>query len=67
MKSYISREIIKILKDNGQEETGESRGSHHYFVNPDKPESGKVTVLRPRKDILIATVKAIFKQAGIQF
>ena len=57
MKSYISREIIKILKDNGWEETGESRGSNHYFINLDKPESSKVTVPHPRKDIPIAILK----------
>ena len=48
MKSYNSRELLKILKKNGWVETGISRGSHLYMYNPDKPELGKVTIPHPR-------------------
>ena len=44
MKSYNSRELLKHIRKNGWVETGISRGSHRYMVNPDKPELGKVTI-----------------------
>ncbi|ATW25551.1 type II toxin-antitoxin system HicA family toxin [Candidatus Formimonas warabiya] len=62
MKSYSSREIIKILEDDGWYEVG-CVGDHHQFKHPTKP--GRVTVTHPVKDIPIKTLKSIMKQAGI--
>lgn len=56
-----SREIIKMLKDDGWELV-RTNGSHHQFKHPQK--DGTVTVPHPRKDLPIRTVKSIYKQAG---
>ena len=39
-------------------------GSHHQFKHPAKP--GKVTVPHPKKDLPLATVRSILKQAGLR-
>lgn len=62
MKSYSSREIIRILLSNGWE-LDDITGSHHHFKHPIK--KAKVTVAHPRKDIPLKTVKRIEKQAGL--
>lgn len=62
MKSYSSREIIKILKSDGWYEV-RCVGDHHQYKHPTK--TGTVTVPHPKKDFPIRTVKSIFKQAGI--
>ncbi|MCC0696250.1 type II toxin-antitoxin system HicA family toxin [Clostridioides sp. ES-S-0048-02] len=62
MKSYSSREILKILNADGWYEVN-CVGDHHQFKHPTK--KGKVTVPHPNKDLAIRTVKSIFKQAGI--
>ena len=64
MKSYTSREVIKILQNDGWYEVAVV-GSHHQF----KPsiKKGRVTVKHPDKDIPIATLKTIEKQSGIRF
>ncbi len=67
MKSYSSREILKILKKNGWIEIGESKGSHHFLINPDKPELGKVTVPHPKKNIPLKTILSISKHTGVKF
>ena len=64
MKSYSSREVIKILKENGWFEVA-CVGDHHQFKHPTKP--GRVTVTHPVKDIPLRTVKSIEKQAGVKF
>ncbi len=64
MKSYSSKDIIKILKEDGWYEVA-CVGSHHQFNHAIK--SGKVTVKDPQKDIPIKTLKRIEKQAGIKF
>lgn len=64
MKSYSSREIIKILKADGWYEVS-CVGDHHQFKHPTKP--GRVTVTHPVKDIPIGTLKNIAKQAGVTF
>lgn len=64
MKSYSSKEIIKILLDNGWYEVA-CVGSHHQFKH--NINLGKVTVKHPQKDIPITTLKRIEKQAGIKF
>jgi len=64
MKGFSSREVIKILKDDGWYEVG-CDGDHHQFKHPIK--KGRVTVTHPRKDIPIKTLKSIAKQAGVIF
>jgi len=63
MKSYSSREIIKILEADGWYYIG-TVGDHWHFKHPAKP--GKVTVTHPVKNIPIGTLKRIAKQAGIK-
>ncbi len=62
MKSYSSREILKILKDNGWYVVNIT-GSHHQLKHPTK--LGKVTIPHPKKDIPLKTVKSILKQAEL--
>lgn len=62
MKSYSSRELIKILKADGWYEVA-CVGDHHQYKHSTKP--GKVTIPHPKKDMPIKTVKSILKQAGI--
>ena len=62
MKSYSSREIIKIIeKDNWI--LARIEGSHHIYKHNEK--KGIVTIPHPKKDIPIKTVKNIFKQANL--
>lgn len=63
MKSFSSREIIKILKKDGWYLV-HTVGSHHQFKHPIK--KGRVTVPHPKKNLPIKTIKSIFKQAGIK-
>ena len=63
MKSYSSREVIKILKQDGWYEVN-CVGDHHQFKHPTK--KGRVTITHPRKDIPIGTVKSILTQANIK-
>lgn len=63
MKDYSSREIIKLLQEDGWYEV-DCRGDHHQFRH--KSKTGKVTVPHPKKSIPIGTVKSIFRQAGIK-
>ena len=62
MKSYSSREIIRILTTDGWYEVA-CIGDHHQYKHPIK--KGKVTIPHPNKDLPIKTVKSIFKQSGI--
>lgn len=64
MKSYSSREVIKMLEDDGWYEAG-VEGSHHHFKNKNK--KGRVTVPHPRKDLRIKTLKSIERQSGLKF
>ena len=57
-----SAEIIKQIKADGWYLV-QVVGSHHQFKHPSK--SGKVTVPHPKKDLPLATVRSIFKQAGL--
>ena len=63
MKSYSSREIIKILEADGWYCVG-IVGDHWQYKHPIKP--GKVTVTHPVKNIPIKTLKSIIKQAKIK-
>lgn len=56
-----SADLIKKLEAEGWYRATHV-GSHIKFRHPDK--STYVTVPHPRKDILIATLKSIYKQAG---
>ena len=58
-----SREIIKMIKQDGWREVRQG-GSHLHFRHPSKP--GTVTVPHPRKDLTIATIKSIERQSGIK-
>ena len=64
MKSYSSREVIKILKADDWYEIA-CVGDHHQYKHPEKP--GRVTVTHPRKDFPVRTLKSIEKQAGVKF
>ena len=64
MKSYSSREVIKILEADGWHLVS-TRGSHHQFKHPDK--KGRVTVKHPDKNIPLDTIKSIERQSGIKF
>ena len=64
MKSYSSREIIKMLQDDGWYEVS-CVGDHHQFKHPTK--NGRVTVTHPKKDIPAGTVRNIEKQSGVKF
>lgn len=64
MKSYSSREVIKMLLEDGWYLVG-CVGDHHHYKHPTK--AGKVTVTHPRKDIPVRTLKSIEKQSGIKF
>lgn len=62
MKSYSSREIIKLLTADGWYEVA-CVGDHHHFKHSSK--KGRVTVPHPNKDLPTGTVRNIFKQAGL--
>ena len=64
MKSYSSREIIKMLQDDGWYEVS-CVGDHHQFKHPTK--KGRVTVTHPKKDIPAGRVRNIEKQSGVKF
>ena len=64
MKSYSSREVIKMLKEDGWYEVN-CVGDHHQFKHATK--SGRVTVSHPLKDIPVKTLQSISKQSGIKF
>lgn len=64
MKSYSSKEILKILLNDGWYEVNVV-GNHHQFKHPTK--SGRVTLKHPDKDIPMVTLKSIEKQSGLKF
>lgn len=57
-----SKDVIKRLERDGWILKKVS-GSHHHYTHPTKP--GKVTVPHPKKDLPVATVNSIWKQAGL--
>lgn len=59
-----SRAVIKLLKADGWFEVNQE-GSHKQFKHPTK--KGRVTVMHPRKDLPIGTLKSIQNQAGLKF
>ena len=64
MKSYSSREVLKILKEDGWYEV-HCVGDHHQFKHPTK--KGRVTLTHPVKDVSLTVLKSIETQAGIKF
>ncbi len=63
MKAYSSREIIKILKDDGWY-LYETHGDHHQFKHPVK--KNKVTVVHPENNLSHELIKSIIKQAELE-
>lgn len=63
MKSYSSRELIKLIEADGWYLVAVA-GSHHQYKHPTKP--GRVTIPHPKKNLPIKTVKSILKQAGLE-
>ena len=64
MKSYSSREVIKLLLKDGWYEVN-IVGSHHQYKHPSK--KGRVTVKHPDKDIPRKTLDSIEMQSGLRF
>lgn len=64
MKSYSSKEVIRILNAGGWYEVA-CVGDHHQFKHPSKP--GRVTLTHPVKDVPIRNLKSIERQAGLKF
>ena len=58
-----SRDVIKLLKDDGWYVVGQE-GSHIQFKHPTK--RGRVTVPHPVKDIPDGTLGSIRRQAGLK-
>lgn len=63
MKHYSSRELLKILKEDGWYEVN-CVGDHHQLKHPTK--KGRVTITHPVKDVPEGTARSILKQAGLQ-
>ena len=64
MKSFSSREVIKILEQDGWYRVN-TVGSHQQFKHPTK--KGRTTVKHPDKSIPIKTLKSIERQSGLTF
>lgn len=64
MKSYSSREVLKILEADGWYCVG-CDGDHWQYKHPIK--KGRTTITHPKKDIPKGTLKSIEKQAGVKF
>lgn len=62
MKSYSSREVIKILEQHGWYEK-RTVGDHHQYTDGHK----LTTIRHPVKDLGIKDIKSIEKQTGIKF
>ncbi|WP_074171280.1 type II toxin-antitoxin system HicA family toxin [Caballeronia temeraria] len=57
-----SSRLIRMLVDDGWHLV-RTRGSHHQFRH--KTKRGRVTVVHPRKDMAIGTVRSVLKGAGL--
>ncbi|WP_342547631.1 type II toxin-antitoxin system HicA family toxin [Paenibacillus sp. FSL P2-0089] len=64
MKSYSSREVLRILNENGWYKV-HSVGDHFQFKHP--TIKGKVTITHPVKDVAIHILKDIEKKTGLKF
>lgn len=65
MKSYSSREVIKMLKEDGWYELPKTGTSHLQFKHPTK--KWRTTVKHPDKDIPPKTLRSIERQSGLKF
>ena len=61
MPTWTSRELIRMLLDDGWEAVAQS-GSHRQFRHPSKP--GRVTVPADKNSIPQGTVRSVYRQAG---
>jgi predicted RNA binding protein YcfA (HicA-like mRNA interferase family) len=59
-----SRDVIAALEADGWREVAQ-KGSHKQFRHPAKP--GRVTVVHPKRDIPVGTLRSIERQAGLRF
>jgi predicted RNA binding protein YcfA (HicA-like mRNA interferase family) len=57
-----SKKVIRLIEADGWFKVGQ-KGSHMQFKHPGKP--GRVTIIHPKRDIDINTLKSLEKQAGI--
>ena len=64
MNSYSSREVIKMLEEDGWYEV-KVTGSHYQFKHP--TIKGRTTVKHPDKDVPRKTLDSIEKQSGVLF
>lgn len=64
MKSYSSREVMKMLKEAGWVEIA-CVGDHHQFKHPTK--KGRVTLRHPVKDLGIKDLRSIMAQSELKF
>ena len=64
MRSYSSRDVMKILLEDGWVEIN-CVGDHHQFKHPTK--KGKVTLRHLVKDLGVRDLKSIEKQSGLKF
>ena len=64
MKSYSSREVLRMLLADGWYEVS-CVGDHHQFKHPTK--KGRVTLRHPVKDLSIRDLKSIERQSGLKF
>jgi len=64
VKSYSSRDVIKLIEADGWYLVN-TVGSHHQYKHPTK--KGRVTVKHPCKDIPRPTLKRIEEQSGLLF
>ncbi|MGO8693861.1 MAG: type II toxin-antitoxin system HicA family toxin [Rectinemataceae bacterium] len=62
MKSWTSRDILKVLAADGWVVKHQVR-SHVQLAHPTKP--GKVTVPHPRKDLAPGAIKSIAPKPGL--
>ena len=58
-----SRELISRLEAHGWRRVAQ-KGSHVQFKHPDLP--GRVTVLHPKREFPIGTLRNIEKQSGLK-
>ena len=62
-KTFSSREVIRLLEDDGWYEVRVT-GSHHHFKHGMK--SGIITVPHPRSDLGKGLINSILKQAKLK-
>ena len=65
MKTYSSRDVIRILKADGWYEIPQKATDHKQFKHHKK--AGKVTIPYPLKDVPVFILKDIEKKTGVKF